>query len=115
MNDLKRKAQSSAVEPSKKTKATAITSFFGQPKSNTQAATSSPPSLKFNKDKWVAGLTAEQKGLLKLEIETLHESWLAHLKDEVVSRDFLDLKRFLKSEVDGGVRVFPPMGEVYSW
>lgn len=116
MASLKRKTQDSPVDPSKKTKSTAITSFFGAKNPNLpKATTSTPPTAKFNKGKWVAGLTAEQKGLLKLEIETLDESWLAHLKDEVVTRDFLDLKRFLKSEVENKVTVYPPMSEVYSW
>lgn len=115
MNTLKRKVQDSPVDPSKRTKDSAITSFFGAPKSCSIGATTNAPHVIFNKEKWVAGLSAEQKGLLKLEIETLDESWLAHLKDEIVSREFLDLKRFLKSEVDSGAKVFPPMEEVYSW
>ena len=60
-------------------------------------------------------LTDEQRELLKLEIETLHESWLKELKDEVVSKEFLELKRFLKREVESGKKVFPPMEDVYSW
>lgn len=76
------------------------------------AAASSP---KFDKEKWVAKLTPEQKELLSLEIETLHESWLAQLKDEVVTKEFLDLKRFLKAEKDTGQKVFPPEKEIYSW
>jgi uracil-DNA glycosylase len=63
----------------------------------------------------VATLTDEQKELLALEINTLHESWLAHLKDELVTREFLQLKRFLKAEVQRGVTVFPPSKDVYSW
>lgn len=50
-----------------------------------------------------------------MEIETLHESWLAQLKDEVVTKEFLDLKRFLKAEKDAGQKVFPPEKEIYSW
>lgn len=63
----------------------------------------------------MAKLTDEQKELLKLEIDTLHESWLAALKDEVVSKEFLELKRFLKKEIESGKKVFPPMEDVYSW
>lgn len=70
---------------------------------------------KFDKEKWVAKLTPEQKELLSLEIETLHESWLAQLKDEVVTKEFLDLKRFLKTEKEAGQKVFPPEKEIYSW
>jgi uracil-DNA glycosylase len=40
---------------------------------------------------------------------------LAHLKDEIVTKEFLDLKRFLKKEVESGQKVFPPSKDVYSW
>lgn len=63
----------------------------------------------------MAKLTPEQKELLNLEIETLHESWLAQLKDEVLTKEFLNLKRFLKAEKDAGQKVFPPEKEIYSW
>lgn len=126
---LKRKADNftSASHPeAKKPKSDgSITSFFGAPKSvstsskhtSTANAISSPSvqGPKFDKGKWIAKLTSEQKTLLKLEIDTLDESWLAHLKDEIVTPGFLDLKRFLKSEIDAGKKVFPPLEEVYSW
>lgn len=70
---------------------------------------------KFDKEKWVAKLTPEQKELLSLEIESLHESWLAQLKDEVLTKEFLDLKRFLKAEKEAGQKVFPPEREIYIW
>lgn len=60
-------------------------------------------------------MTPEQKELLQLEIDTLHESWLAHLKDEVVTPEFLSLKRFLKKERESTVKIFPPEEDVYSW
>ena len=108
---LKRKATDSAATTggdAKKSKAnSSITSFFGAPRS--------AKAEEFDKDKWVAGLTAEQKELLKLEIDTLHESWLAHLHDELVKPDFLKLKKFLKKEKEGKVTVFPPEGDIYSW
>lgn len=63
----------------------------------------------------MAKLTPEQKELLSLEIETLHESWLVQLKDEVLTKEFLDLKRFLKAEKVAGQKVFPPEKEIYSW
>ncbi|KAL9125897.1 MAG: hypothetical protein Q9217_004970 [Psora testacea] len=78
----------------------------------TTPATAAP---KFDKAKWVEKLTQEQKDLLALEIETLHESWLAQLKDEILSKEFLALKRFLKSEHDAGKKIFPPAPDVYSW
>lgn len=121
---LKRKAETQALTDAKKPKAnSSIMSFFGPPKtvSSTSNVTATateaiePPQVKFDKDKWLAKLTDEQKDLLKLEIETLHESWLAQLKDEVTSKEFLELKRFLKKELDSGKKIFPPMEDVYSW
>ncbi|KAJ5387307.1 Uracil-DNA glycosylase [Penicillium cosmopolitanum] len=111
---LKRKADNSASSPadSKKPKGGSITSFFGAPKpkpANTQSgnASSPPRPTSFNKEKWVASLKPEQKELLQLEIDTLDESWLAHLKDEIVTPEFLNLKRFLKKEKDSKAKVFP--------
>ena len=121
---LKRKAESQALADAKKPKANgSITSFFGPPKNvssstkvtGTIKETIESPQLKFDKEKWVAKLTDEQKALLKLEIETLHESWLSQLKDEITSNEFLELKRFLKRELDSGKKIFPPMEDVYSW
>jgi uracil-DNA glycosylase len=101
-----------------------ITSFFGVPKPKpgskaSQQQAGAPATAgrvsNFNKAKWVSTLTAEQKELLQLEIDTLHDSWLAHLKDELLTSDFLKLKKFLKQEIDSGVKVFPPLEDVYSW
>lgn len=129
MSSLKRKAEtlSGSINDLKKPKKDAsLTSFFGAPKvtpaANGATATSKAESVaaeqtisKFDKEKWVSTLTPEQKQLLKLEIDTLDPSWLAHLKEEVTSREFLDLKRFLQKEVDSGKKIFPPLPEVYSW
>ncbi|KAI7026467.1 uracil-DNA glycosylase [Hortaea werneckii] len=129
---LKRKATDLATDAAKKPKAnSAITSFFSQPKPNPPTSSTNPAvphtngdaapaaeatqPVKFDKDAWVAKLTPEQKELLKLEIETLHESWLGALKEEVVSKEFLDLKRFLKRELETGKKVFPPSDDIYSW
>ncbi|KAL3425332.1 Uracil-DNA glycosylase [Phlyctema vagabunda] len=125
----KRKANEDlSVSGPKKPRANAsITSFFGPPKtvsSTTKSTTTGPttepaaefaPAIKFDKEKWLAKLTDEQKELLKLEIDTLHESWLAQLKDEIVGKDFLELKKFLKREIDSGKKIFPPLEDVYSW
>lgn len=104
---------------SKKPKGGSITAFFGVPKPkslSTQATGSaSARSSSFNKEKWVASLTPEQQELLRLEIDTLDESWLAHLKDEVVTPEFLNLKRFLKKEKESNAKIFPPEADVYSW
>ncbi|MCJ1473344.1 uracil DNA glycosylase [Lambiella insularis] len=115
MASLKRKAVDLAAADAKKPKANAsITSFFGVPPAASTGAVPLP-AIKFDKDKWLAKLTDEQKELLKLEIETLHESWLAHLKDDVTTEKFLNLKRFLKKEQEAGKQIFPPLEDVYSW
>jgi uracil-DNA glycosylase len=126
---LKRKAGDRATDAIKKPKQNAaITSFFGAPKSSpttnstssTTAGASDPTApatapIKFDKEAWLAKLSAEHKELLKLEIDTLDESWLGALKDDITSSSFLDLKRFLKKELDSGQKVFPPLEDVYSW
>lgn len=132
---LKRKAVDVAAESVKKPKANAsITSFFSAPKSSpttpgahankTTAAGSQQSSplaaptftpAAFNKEAWLAKLSDETKGLLKLEIATLHESWLAVLHSQITSPDFLKLKRFLASEALSGKTIFPPSEDVYSW
>ena len=124
---LKRKADnlSGPAADTKKPKGGSITAFFGVPKpkalstktngSGTNGTDPAPRPSSFNKEKWVATLTPEQKELLQLEIDTLDESWLAHLKDEVMTPEFLNLKRFLKKEKEGKVKIFPPDEDVYSW
>ena len=122
-NTLKRKAADLAAAEAKKPKANgSITSFFGAPKSNPSTSSTNPSKppvepapVQFDKDEWVKGLTDEQRTLLKLEIETLHESWLSVLKDQVTSKSFLNLKRFLKEEGEKGTKIFPPLEDVYSW
>ncbi|KAL6876643.1 uracil-DNA glycosylase-like protein [Trichoderma novae-zelandiae] len=119
MSNLKRKAATIGNETeAKKPKANgSIASFFGAvPKPAGASPVSAPsPAAKFDKAKWVEGLTAEQKELLKLEIETLHDSWLALLKDDVTSKEFLELKKFLNRETAAGKKWFPPKEDVYSW
>lgn len=124
MASLKRKAgplSGSANDQKKPKKDATLTSFFGAPKpapssatTNGSAAPATAP-ITFDSTKWVASLTPEQKSLLKLEIDTLHPSWLAHLKDELTTASFLDLKRFIQKELDSGKKIFPPLEEVYSW
>ena len=120
---------SAPTADSKKFKSnTSITSFFGVPKpkntvdskrtvssSSSSSLSSSFSTSNFNKEKWVASLSPEQKDLLQLEIQTLDDSWLAQLKDEVTSPEFLSLKRFLKQEKQSGATIFPPENEIYSW
>ena len=119
-SSVKRKAADLAAADAKKPKANAsITSFFSAPKTavngNVNSGTAQAPAIKFDKEKWVSKLSEEQKDLLKLEIQTLHESWLAHLKDEIVTEKFLILKRFLKKEREDGKTIYPPLGDIYSW
>ncbi|KAK0728991.1 uracil-DNA glycosylase-like protein [Apiosordaria backusii] len=129
---LKRKAAAqTGGADAKKVKQGNIMSFFGSspaskssstpavpttPNSSFSAAAQpDPAAAKFDKAKWVATLTPEQKSLLQLEIDTLHESWLVHLKDEIVTKEFLDLKRFLEREYAAGKKIFPPKEDIYSW
>ncbi|CAK7567692.1 MAG: uracil DNA glycosylase [Sporothrix epigloea] len=102
--------------------ATAMAAASPGPKSSPSAVHKTPASMapfqpqqKFDKDKWVAKLTAEQQQLLKLEIDTLDKSWLAVLKDELLTPSFLELKRFLSREHMAGKKIFPPPADVYSW
>jgi uracil-DNA glycosylase len=132
MASLKRKAgpplSASPNDQKKPKKDATLTSFFGAPKSaadaskpslstsnGTSASAAEPAPVKFDVDKWAASLTTEQRSLLKLEIETLHPSWLAQLKEELVTSQFLELKRFIQREIDAGKKIFPPLEEVYSW
>ncbi|KAI5818425.1 uracil-DNA glycosylase [Pyronema omphalodes] len=117
---IKRKAVDSQDSAAKKSRA--ITSFFAPaPASSSPSAPATTTSnglpvsattQKFNKEKWVASLTPEKRELLALEIETMHESWLAVLKDDLVSDWFAKVKEYLKKE--SGV-VYPPSKDIYSW
>ena len=132
---LKRKAAELAGDAKKVKPNASITSFFGAPKPKPGAPSTgtsdsheeptgrwlinigatSTAAANFDREAWITKLTDEQKDLLKLEIDTLHESWLPHLKDVLLSAQFLELKRFLKKELASGKTVYPPMKEVYSW
>jgi uracil-DNA glycosylase len=102
-----------------------LTSFFGPPKSTappkgvssslTNGAADEAPPVKFDVAKWSAGLNDEQRKLLKLEIDTMDPSWLAVLKDELVTPSFLELKRFLQKEIETKQKVYPPLEDIYSW
>jgi uracil-DNA glycosylase len=123
MSALKRKAGAEAGAEPKKAKQGSIMTFFGAPKPSSTASNASssatsvpePATPKFDKAKWAASLTPEQRQLLQLEIDTLHESWLALLKDELVTKEFLELKRFLDRETAAGRKWFPPKEDIYSW
>jgi uracil-DNA glycosylase len=122
MSTLKRKGDALTNGNDKKPKANgSITSFFTAPKptvggvSPRSASSPAAPAVKFDKQKWLDGLTAEQKQLLDLEIKTLDDSWLAHLKDDITTKEFLELKKFLERETKAGKKWFPPKEDVYSW
>ncbi|KAL9055022.1 MAG: hypothetical protein Q9162_003787 [Coniocarpon cinnabarinum] len=122
---VKRKAPDVDEDPSKKPKNSSITSFFGAPKavpsaqqpnaSTPAAPPASNKAAKFDKQAWIDSLSDEKKELLKLEIETLHESWLPYLADDLTHSSFIELKKFLKKEGESGKKVFPPLEDVYSW
>lgn len=116
MSAAKRKAGPAAAESGPKKarpNGGSIAAFFAAPKP--KPAEAAAPAARFDKQRWVAGLRPEQRQLLRLEIETLDDSWLAHLKDDVVSNEFLELKRFLGRETAAGRKWFPPEQDVYSW
>jgi uracil-DNA glycosylase len=125
MSSLKRKGVplADSAELKRPKKDGTLTSFFGAPKpavpkTNGAAPNGSVPEptpVKFDKNAWVSSLKPEQKELLKLEIDTLDSSWLAQLKEELISTSFLNLKRFLQKEIDSNKAIFPPLEEVYSW
>ncbi|KEY66521.1 hypothetical protein S7711_04847 [Stachybotrys chartarum IBT 7711] len=115
MASLKRKADAGVDDAAaKKPKAQGSLNAFFTPVAKTKE-TATATAAKFDKKKWVQGLTPEQKELLSLEIETLDESWLSLLKDEIVTKEFLELKRFLNRETAAGKKWFPPKEDIYSW
>ena len=80
----------------------------------------SPPLSTFSRAAFIDRLSTaspngatSEKDLLELECQTLDESWLAMLQDEIRKSYFLDLKRFLWKEGVRGVdtsvvgKVFP--------
>lgn len=112
----KRAATDAAVVTAKKLKPAAITSFFkkdGVSQSSTPRAAPAPIA-KFDKKDWLEGLDAKQRDLLKLEIDTLHDSWLTVLHQELTKPYFLKLKEFVAKERSSHT-VFPPEKDVYSW
>lgn len=104
---------------------TTITSFFkrnnvegiAEVTESKRIRTASTPLSRerFSKDEWVASLTDGQRALLKLEIETLEESWIEALHKELTMPYFLELKKFLALQKAQHKVVFPPAKEIYSW
>ncbi|KAK9476097.1 uracil-DNA glycosylase-like protein [Lipomyces japonicus] len=82
----------------------------------TTMTTTVKAGVAFDKNKWINGLTTEQRDLLQLEIATMEESWLAALHAEFTKPYFLKLKRFLMTEHTTGKQVIlPPASDVYAW
>src|SRR6266576_2208807 len=96
------KRRAPAAEDENRKKSRAITSFF-----QGTGGTAIAPVVKFAKDAWAATLTESQKRLLRLELETMHVSWLAELKDVLITPQFLSLKEFLEKEKKEKRTVFP--------
>jgi len=113
--NVKRKATASfsatAATPSapKKLKQGSLTAFFGPPSGSKNTQTSL--KRRFDKAAWIDGLTPPQRDLLRyasiitwdfltcrLEINYLHESWLAALKDELTKPYFLKVPVFHESQ-----------------
>lgn len=121
MSFKRKEPPSSSPSDSKKPKKQGdLTSFFAAPKVtssvvNGATVKDAEPAAKFDKAKWVASLNDEQRKLLKLEIDTLDPSWLAVLKEEILTPGFLELKRFLNKEIESRQKIYPPMEDVYSW
>ena len=118
----KRKAPSAKEETRKKSRA--ITSFFSgageESRKKPRAATpvlsgAGDPVIDFDKDAWAETLTEDQKRLLQLELETMHVSWLAELKDVLITPQFLSLKEFLEREKEEKRIVYPAEADIYSW
>lgn len=111
----KRKASATAEGNLKK--ARAITSFFvaKDGASSGPGKSADGPVSNFDKDAWAKTLTDEQRGLLKLELETMHVSWLGALKEVLVTEKFLGLKRFLGEEKKAGKIIYPVEQDIYSW
>jgi len=111
---LKRKAPPTPSSSAKKTRS--ITSFFApqaSPSSDGTAAVFSSCTVPaFDKEAWVATLSAEQKTLLSLEMSTLGESYLSILASSLTAPQFLALKRFLAAESGP---VYPPAPQIYTW
>ena len=119
-SDIVNSSPATAVEDHSQKSSTSTTttptaSLITDSSATPSAAAAAAPLPKFDKQKWLEKLTPEQKDLLALEIQSLDESWLAQLKDDITSKDFLNLKRFLKEEHTAGKKIFPPAADVYSW
>lgn len=110
----KRAAQDVADAAAKKLKPTAITSFFKKDATVTSSPKTVSKSSPFDKATWLDGLPAKQRDLLKLEIDTLHESWLSALHQELTKPYFIKLKEFIAKE-RASAQIFPPESDVYSW
>lgn len=93
----------------------------GEPKklraitSSSSSGGGAPPVTNFDKDVWAQTLSEGQRRLLQLELETMHVSWLAELKDVLITPQFLSLKEFLEKEKKEKRIVYPAEADIYSW
>lgn len=112
----KRAATDLAASSAKKAKSAAITSFFkkdGVTQSSTPRAAAEPVKP-FDKSAWLDSLSQRHRDLLRLEIESMDETWLSVLHQEFTKPYFLKLKEFVARE-RASQTVFPPEKDVYSW
>lgn len=73
-----------------------------------------PDATEFKKQ-FITKLSDEQKELLDLEINTLEDSWFQALSTELLKPYFLNLKKFLKTQLAAKQTIFPPQNDIYSW
>ena len=113
-----KRAGEAVTGSAKKAKTAAITSFFKKDavihSSTPRNAKAADQTTPFDRDSWLSGLDDRQRDLLRLEIDTLHPSWLGVLHAELTKPYFLSLKEFLAKERRSKT-VFPPEEDVYSW
>ncbi|KIL64249.1 hypothetical protein M378DRAFT_163494 [Amanita muscaria Koide BX008] len=78
-------------------------------------------SIPFSVSEYQESLAEEEKRLLQLECDTMEESWLGALKDEIKKSYFLSLKRLLWDEgvhwpeVPKNLKIYPAPHNIYAW
>lgn len=95
-------------------KRTKITQFFQKINVKKEEEVKQVGLSKFKQD-FIKKLSDEEKELLELEINTMEDLWFEKLHKEFTKPYFLKLKKFLKTQYDNKVLVFPPKEDIYSW
>ncbi|KAF9046882.1 uracil-DNA glycosylase [Hymenopellis radicata] len=79
-------------------------------------------AIPFSLSAFQDSLSESERALLQLECESMGNSWLKLLKDEIKKPYFVQLKKFLWDEGVRGVsdsllppKVYPPAKDIYSW